>query len=143
MTLRRPARIAAALAVAALWSVSLGSTTSIRAHAKEDYRGALRLVAARAGPARRCWPWVRTSRSTITIVAASPWTGCGRATPPEPGRLEEELEDRLSGARGTWIVLSRPEDLDAEGVFVRTLGARHPEAEEFRFGGVRVWHVRP
>ena len=61
----------------------------------------------------------------------------------DPRRLEEELDGKLAGARGTWIVLSRPEDLDPAGVFARTLEARHPEAEDFRFAGVRVWHLKP
>jgi 4-amino-4-deoxy-L-arabinose transferase-like glycosyltransferase len=143
VSLRRPARIAAALGVAALWAVSLGHHYFDPAYAKEDYRGALGLVAARAQPGEKLLavgadePVYYYYRGALPVDRL--WPGyAGR-----PGRLEEELEGRLAGARGTWIVLGRPEDLDAEGAFVRTLGTRHPEAEEFRFGGVRVWHVKP
>ena len=143
VTLRRPARIAAALGVAALWAVSLGQHYFDPAYAKEDNRGALRLVAERGRPGEKVLavgadePVYYYYRGGLPVDRL--WPGFAA----EPGRLEEELEARLAGARGTWVVLSRPEELDAEGVFVRALAARHPEAEEFRFGGVRVWHVEP
>jgi hypothetical protein len=140
--LRRPARVAAALGVAALWAVSLGQHYFSPAYAKEDYRGALALVAARGLPGEKVLavgadePVYYYYRGGLPVDRL--WLGHAA----RPARLAEELENRLAGARGTWVVLSRPEDLDAEGVFVRTLGTRHPGAEEFRFGGVRVWHVR-
>ncbi len=143
VTLRRPVRVAAALAVAALWIASLGQHYFDPAYAKEDYRGALGLVAARAEPGEKVLavgadePVYYYYRGSLPVDRL--WLGYAA----RPARLGEELEGRLAGARGTWIVLSRPEDLDTEGVFVRTLGARHPGAEEFRCGGVRVWHVRP
>jgi mannosyltransferase len=141
VTLRRPARLAAALGVAALWTVSLGQHYFDPAYAKEDYRGALRLVAARAVPGEKVLavgadePVYYYYRGGLPVDRL--WPGYSA----EPGRLEEELEGRLAGARGTWVVLGRAEELDPEGVFVRTLAARRPGAEEFRFGGVRVWHV--
>ncbi len=143
VTLRRPARIAAALAVAALWAASLGQHYFDPDYAKEDHRGALGLVTARGEPGEKLLavgadePVYYYYRGGLPVDRL--WLGHAA----QPDRLAAELEDRLAGARGTWVVLSRPEGLDAEGVFVRTLAARHPQAEEFRFGGVRVWHVRP
>jgi hypothetical protein len=43
-------------------------------------------------------------------------------------------------SQGTWVVLTRPEDLDPRGAFVELMD-RSPNAEAFTFEGVRVWHV--
>ena len=56
--------------------------------------------------------------------------------------LERRLDQALEGAAGTWVVLSRPEDLDPAGRFARTLDTRYPDAEHWTLEGVRVWHIR-
>jgi hypothetical protein len=143
VTLRRPARIAAALGVAGLWAVSLGQHYFDPRYAKEDYRGALGLVSARSQPGEKLLavgadePIYYYYRGSLPVDRL--WPGYSARS----GRLQEELEGRLAGARGTWVVLSRPEELDPEGTFVRTLETRRPGVEQFRFAGVRVWHVKP
>ncbi len=140
--LRRPARIAAAVAVGLLWAASLWNHYFVPAYGKEDYRGAMRLVAARALPGEKVLavgaqePIYYYYRGPLPVDRL--WLGYS----DRPRRLADELDGKLAGARGTWVVLSRPEDLDPGGVFVRTMGGRHPGAESFRFEGVRVWHVR-
>lgn len=140
--LRRPARIAAILAVGLLWAASLANHYFVPAYGKEDYRGALRLVAARSQPDEKML--AAGAQEPIYYYYRGPlpldrlWLGYAA----RPGRLAEELDGKLAGVRGTWVVLSRPEDLDPGGVFVRTLESRYPGAEAFRFEGVRVWHVR-
>ena len=141
--LRRPLRIVAAAAVALLWTASLAHHYFDPGYAKDDYRGALRLVAERSQPGEKLLamgaeePVYYYYRGPLSVDRL--WLGFVA----DPGRLEEELDGKLAGARGTWIVLSRSEDLDPAGVFARTLEARHPEAEGFRFAGVRVWHLKP
>jgi mannosyltransferase len=142
-SLRRPLRIVAVGAVALIWTASLANHYFDPGYGKEDYRGALRLVAERSQPGEKVLavgteePVYYYYRGPLPVDRL--WLG----HVADPRRLEEELEGRLAGARGTWIVLSRPEDLDPAGVFARTLEALHPEAEAFRFVGVRVWHLKP
>jgi 4-amino-4-deoxy-L-arabinose transferase-like glycosyltransferase len=141
--LRRPLRIVAVVAVALLWTASLAHHYFDPGYAKEDYRGALRLVAGRGQAGEKVLavgaeePIYYYYRGPLSVDRL--WLGYVT----DPRRLEEELDGKLAGARGTWIVLSRPEDLDPAGVFARTLEACHPEAEDFRFAGVRVWHLKP
>jgi len=59
----------------------------------------------------------------------------------KPDRLTAHLQAALAGARGAWVVLSRPEDLDPRDLFARTLDVRYPDAERFHFEGVRIWHL--
>jgi hypothetical protein len=142
-SLRRPLRIVAAVAVALIWTVSLANHYFDPGYGKEDYRSALRLVSERSQPGEKLLavgteePIYYYYRGPLPVDRL--WLGYVA----DPRRLEEELQGRLAGARGTWVVLSRPEDLDPAGVFARTLAARHPEAEDFRFVGVRVWHLKP
>jgi hypothetical protein len=141
--LRRPVRIAAALGVALLWTVSLAQLYFDPRYAKDDVRGAMRLVAERGRPGEKVL--AVGAREPIYYYYRGPlpvdplWLGFV----DQPRRLEEELDGKLAGARGTWIVLSRPEDLDPAGIFARTFEARYPRAEGFRFAGVRVWHLKP
>jgi hypothetical protein len=141
--LRRPVRIAAALGVALLWTVSLAQLYFDPRYAKDDYRGALRLVADRG----------RAGEKVLAVGAREPIYYYYRGPLPvdplwlgyvdQPRRLKEELDGKLAGARGTWVVLSRPEDLDPGGIFARTFEARYPQAESFRYAGIRVWHLKP
>jgi hypothetical protein len=141
VTLRRPWRMAAVVAVGLLWALSLGHDYFDPLYGKEDYRGAARLVSERGRPGEKVLalgaqePVYYYYRGPLPVDQL--WLGYAS----RPGRLNEELDDRLAGARGTWIVLAREEDLDPQGVFVRTVAARFPKAQEFRFEGVRVWHV--
>jgi hypothetical protein len=54
-----------------------------------------------------------------------------------------KLDAAMAAATGTWIVSSRPEDLDPAGNFARLLDARTGAAERWQFTGVRVWRLGP
>jgi hypothetical protein len=58
-----------------------------------------------------------------------------------PGRMEQKLDEALARARGTWVVLSRAEDLDPEGRFAAALDRRFPDVERWAGEGVRLWHL--
>jgi 4-amino-4-deoxy-L-arabinose transferase-like glycosyltransferase len=141
--LRRPLRSAAGLAVGLLWTMALARHYFDPRYGKEDYRGAVRLVAERSLPGEKLLavgaqePIYYYYRGPLPVDQL--WLGSAS----RPVRLASELDGKLAGARATWIVLSRPEDLDPRDVFARMVKARHPGAEEFRFEGVRVWHVKP
>ena len=49
--------------------------------------------------------------------------------------------EQLKGPGASWVLLSRPEDLDPHGAFARYLDARYPAAERWRFAGVRLWRL--
>ncbi|MBI5711334.1 MAG: glycosyltransferase family 39 protein [Candidatus Eisenbacteria bacterium] len=136
-------RVLAAAAVALLWGASLGHHYFDPRYGKEDYRGAARLVAEQG----------RAGEQVLAVGAEDPvsyyyrgplrvdrlWLGFAS----RPDRLAEKLDEKLAGARGTWVVLSRPEDLDPRGVFARMLDGGFPDAARHRLEGVRVWHLGP
>jgi mannosyltransferase len=136
-------RATAALAVGILWAVSLGHHYFDPRYRKEDMRGAGRLLAARAVAGDKILA-VNTEvllfyyyRGPVPI--SDFWLGWGA----EPALLERHIRRLSPGASGVWIVWSRGEDLDPTGAFARHLQAAHPDAEQFQFDGVRVWHFRP
>jgi hypothetical protein len=126
-------------AVAALWSVSLFQNYFDPAYAREDYRHALASV--RAG--------LVAGEQVLAVGAVEPIDFYGRGLPVEhlwlgfaadPVKMEQKLEQALARTGGTWVVLSRSEDLDPAGRFAKRMdeiGARDPG----RFAGVQVWHV--
>ena len=130
------------MAVAGLWAASLAHHYLDPRYGKEDIRGASRLLAARG----------QVGEKVVAVNAADPliyyyhgplvvqsfWLGYVAS----PENLEIKLDQALAGTPGAWVVLSRPEDLDPAGRFARRLDERFPEAERFRFEGVRVWHIR-
>jgi len=126
-------------AIAALWGLSLHHHYYDPRYAREDYRGALATVRASFAPGEQ----------VLAVGAMEPVDFYGRGLPVEhlwlgfaadSTRMERELDAVLSRASGTWVVLSREEDLDPAGRFSQRLDriatgapAQHP--------GVRVWHV--
>ncbi|HEY2956414.1 MAG TPA: glycosyltransferase family 39 protein [Candidatus Eisenbacteria bacterium] len=140
--LGRRARWFLGAAVGALWLVSLFHLYFDPRYGKEDYRGAGALIRARG----------EAGEKLIAVNSEDPMYYYYRGPLPHdrlwlgfvdrPQRLEQKLGEALQGARGAWVVLSRPEDLDPRGVFARTLDLRFPDAERFAFEGVRVWHIR-
>ena len=128
-------------AVALLWALSLGRLAFDPAYGREDYRTALAHV--RAG-------WLPGER-VLAVGAPEPVEWYGRGLPVSrwwlgfaavPERMASRLEDSLAVAPGTWIVCSRPEDLDPEGRFARWLDERVAPEERMSTSGVRVWHWR-
>lgn len=136
-------RAGAGAAVALLWAVSLHHHYFDPRYGKEDMRGAGALLAAHAQPGERILAANTEAllfyyyRGPVPVVPF--WLGWAA----DPDRCEERLARLTAGASGTWVVLSRGEDLDPKGAFARHLELHHPDAEQFRFEGVRVWHLRP
>jgi mannosyltransferase len=135
------ARAAFAAALVLLWGFSLVHLYFDPRYGKEDYRGALALVRARAAAGERLialgadHPVVYYNRGALPFESL--WLGFVRW----PDRLDRELDHAIPDGRGAWIVLSRDEDLDPDGRFPRQLMQRYPRAGLFEFEGVKVWHV--
>ncbi len=128
-------------AVVLLWALSLGRMAFDPVYGREDYRTALAHVRAGLSPGER----------VLAVGAPEPVEWYGRGLPvsrwwlgfaAEPDRMAGRLEDSLAVAPGTWIVCSRPEDLDPEGRFARWLDARVAPADRMSANGVRVWYWR-
>jgi 4-amino-4-deoxy-L-arabinose transferase-like glycosyltransferase len=127
-------------AVAALWGVSLHHHYFDPAYAREDYRAAL--AAVRAG--------IADGEQVLAMGAMEPVDYYGRGLPVEhlwlgyaadSTRMEQKLAEKLSRASGTWVVLSRSEDLDPAGRFTRRM-ERTADPVPGEFSGVQVWHIR-
>jgi 4-amino-4-deoxy-L-arabinose transferase-like glycosyltransferase len=137
----RGVRRALAAGLVLAWGLALWNHYFDPARAKDDYRGAARLVAERGArgetvvAVRAIDPLIYYYRGSLPLNAL--WLGHVR----DPARLDRELDRLLDGARGAWIVLSREEDLDPAGIFARRMAERFPDGELHAFAGVRVWHV--
>ncbi len=140
----RPVRVLAGALVLALFGVSLVQHYGHAEYAKEDFRSATRALAARIAPgdslvlAGGCSPLDYYRR---ILPAGAPrgrtfWLGYA-----DDGRMAEKfapLVHRSGGA--TWIVVSRPEDLDREGRFEPWLLTTYrPEVQ--RFTGLRLYRI--
>ena len=126
----------------ALWAVSLQHHYLDPRYGKEDMRGAGALLTARAAPGERIV--AANTEDLLFFYYRGPlpvvryWLGWAA----DPARRGERFDQLIAGAHGAWVVLSRGEDLDPEGAFARHLDEHFPDAERFRFEGVRVWHLR-
>lgn len=135
-------RGALALAVGALWALSLSHHYRDPRYGKEDYRGMGALLRARATADERILsintddPLQYYYRGPLRVVPV--WLGLV----DRPARLDQLMGEAMAGAAGVWVVQSRPEDLDPSGAFARRLEARYPDAERIHLEGVRIWHVR-
>ena len=140
--LRRRWAIAAALAIAVLWGISLAHHYFVPAYGKEDYRGTAALLRTRGHDGERVLalgasePVFYYYRGPLPALAV--WLGYASS---DPARLESKLAVALAGATGAWLVLSRPEELDPHEAFAGWMGRRFPGAEPVRLEGVRVWHL--
>ncbi len=123
--------------IAVLWSVSLFHYFFDPRYGREAYREAL--AAVRAG--------IRPGEQVLAVGAMEPVDFYGRGLPvrhlwlgfaADSARLESRLAAARERATGTWVVLSRSEDLDPEGRFARRLQREAPPAD---YPGVRVWHL--
>ncbi len=144
----RGARIALGGAVLALCGIALCHHYADPAYGKDDFRAAVAYLGAHVAPGDSLvvtgnyapmlyyWrvrePFDRAPRPSVY------WLGYA-----QDARMEAKFEphlDRTGGA--TWLVVSRPEDLDRPGRFVAWLKARfRPEVREFP--GVRVYRIPP
>jgi len=141
VSLPRRWRWGAGIAVAALWGVSLAHHYFRPEYGKDDYRGALQRVAASARPGEQVLavgaedPVYYYYRGPLSVDRL--WLGFAA----DPPKLKTRLAEKLAAAPGTWVVLSRSEDLDPAGAFARLMDARTTEADRFAREGVRVWHL--
>lgn len=139
--LRRRWAIAFALAIAVLWGISLAQHYFVPAYGKEDYRGAAALVDRQGREGERVLalgavePLFYYYRGSLP--GGSLWLGYAS----NPTLLESKVAGALAGARGAWVVLSRPEDLDPGGAFAGWMALRFPRAARAQFEGVWVWHL--
>ncbi|MGH7729800.1 MAG: hypothetical protein ACRENJ_00950, partial [Candidatus Eiseniibacteriota bacterium] len=131
-----------AAAVALLWGYSLYHHYFDPRYGKEDMRSAGALLRSRAVAGERI---VAANTEDLLfyyyrgpIPIATYWLGWAA----DPVARSQRLDRLIADAPGTWVVLSRGEDLDPTGAFARHLDAHHPDAERFRFEGVRMWHLR-
>ena len=136
------ARRAVAAAIGLLWAVSLHHHYFVPRYGKEDLRGAAALVRARGVVGEKLLA-VNTGEPMFyyyrgPLPQGRLWLGYAG----DPVRLERRLSEALAGVSGAWVVLSRAEDLDPSGAFVRYVDRRFPGAERTRLEGVRVWHIR-
>lgn len=130
----------ATVAVAALWSVSLYQHYFVADYAREDYRGALAVVRAQVAPGEQVL--AMGSEDPVQFYARGLkvdrlWLGHVQ----QPGVMPAKFARKLSQAGGTWVVLSRAEDLDPQDTFARWLEQTYPRAGRWSRPGVRVWHV--
>jgi mannosyltransferase len=129
------------IAVAGVWSVSLAHHYFSPEYGKDDYRGALRRVAESARPGEQVLavgaedPVYYYYRGPLSVDRL--WLGFAA----DPPKLNARLAEKLAAAPGTWVVLSRSEDLDPAGVFARLMDARTSATDRFAREGVRVWHL--
>ncbi|MFN8587771.1 MAG: glycosyltransferase family 39 protein [Candidatus Eisenbacteria bacterium] len=127
-------------AVAALWAMSLYQHYFVADYAREDYRGALAVVRGRIAPGEQVLAMgsedpVRFYARGLTVDRL--WLG----HVDQPGVMPEKFAAKLSQAGGTWVVLSREEDLDPADRFARWLEQTYPRAGRWKRPGVRVWHL--
>jgi hypothetical protein len=135
-------RVGFAAAVVLVWGYSLGHHYFDPRYGKEDMRSAGALLTSRAVAGERI---VAANTEDLLfyyyrgpVPIASYWLGWAK----DPVARSQRLDRLIADAPGAWVVLSRGEDLDPTGAFARDLDERHPDAERFRFEGVRVWHLR-
>ncbi len=129
-----------AAGIATLWCVSLYHHYFVPEYAREDYRGALAAIRAAVAPGEQ----------VLGVGSPDPVEFYGRDLRVErwwlgfaaaPEKMRERFDGALSRAAGTWVVLSRSEDLDPGDHFACWLLSRYPHAGRWTFTGVRVWHI--
>ena len=138
--LRGRSRTLLAAAVGVLWALSLAHLYGDPAYRREDYRGALAAVRGGIGP----------QEQVVAVGSEEPVVYYGRGLPVtrwwlghagQSDRMEQTWDETLGLAQGSWVVLSRSEDLDPSGRFAAWLGARYPQSQPRRFNGITLWHI--
>lgn len=127
-------------AVVGVWGVALSQHYLLPQYGREDYRGALRVV--RAG--------FRPGEQVLAVGSEEPVLFYARGLSAQrwwighvdrPIRWRETWTEATSQASGTWVVLSRSEDLDPQDRFATWLDQHYPQAPRWQMPGVRVWHI--
>jgi 4-amino-4-deoxy-L-arabinose transferase-like glycosyltransferase len=142
----RPVRVLAGALVLAMFGVSLAQHYGREEYAKEDFRAAARDLAARIAPGDSlvlvggCSPLDYYRR---LLPAGAPrgrtyWLGYAR-----DDRMATRFSTFVNHAEGTtWVVVSRPEDLDPERRFEPWLLATYAPEVQTRTG-VRIYRIAP
>jgi uncharacterized membrane protein len=135
-------RWALGAALALTWGVSLYHLYFVPSYGKEDMRDAIAVVKAHAVPGEKIL--AAGADDVLFYYYRGPlpieryWLGWAN----EGDRMEARLSAALQGSRGVWLVWSRGEDLDPANRFTRYVDLAFPGVEQYRFEGVRVWHLR-
>ncbi|MEP7028989.1 MAG: glycosyltransferase family 39 protein [Candidatus Eisenbacteria bacterium] len=142
----RPVRLMTGVFVLGLFGVSLFQHYGHVEYAKEDFRSAASALASRIAP----------GDSLVLAGGCSPLDYYRRLLPPAAPRghvywlgyaADARMETRFApllntGGGATWVVVSRPEDLDPGRRFEPWLVATyHPEV--LSFTGVRIYRISP
>ncbi|MEO5989880.1 MAG: glycosyltransferase family 39 protein [Candidatus Eisenbacteria bacterium] len=128
------------LAVAGVWAVALSQHYLLPQYGREDYRGALKLVRAGFMPGEQVLavgseePVIFYARG---LASRRWWIG----HVDHPIRWQQTWIEATSQASGTWVVLSRSEDLDPKDRFATWLDQHYPQAPCWQMAGVRLWHI--
>ena len=139
--LRPRGRWVAGLAVGALWSVSLVQHYVSPRYAREDYRTVAARIVAEARPGELILAANTADLMFYYYRGSLPVRSFWLGFAADSARLEDKLDEAMSGTRGVWGVMSRPEALDPRGAFVRAMARRHPGATAHARQGVTWWHV--
>jgi 4-amino-4-deoxy-L-arabinose transferase-like glycosyltransferase len=130
------------LAVALLWAGSLARADFEAKYGREDYKGALAVLRRNYVP----------GEVVLAVGAPDPVEWYGRGLNVKrlwlgyantPLRMLQVMGDSTRGAKGCWVVLSRPEDLDPTGKFQKLVldsetVRESNAADTWWFSGVRV-----
>ena len=135
------ARALLGVSLLVLWGISLAHLYRSPAYGKEDMRGAARRVAELARPGEKVVAVNTIDLMQVYYHGAVPpehfWLGFAA----DPAKLEHQFDLAIAGAPSSWVVLSRPEDLDPWGRFSELMDRRTSASERMSFEGVRVWHL--
>jgi mannosyltransferase len=139
--MRPRARRLAVAALAVIWGVALWNLYFDPRYARDDLRGAAEVIRAEAMPGEQVLAVYTLEPMEYYLGQLLPIRSFWLGFVDRPEALEARLDSALVEADGSWIVLSRPEDLDPGGAFARHMAARFPDARAYERTGVRVWHV--
>lgn len=142
-SLRPRARMAFAAVVAVLWGASLWNHYFVPSYGKEDFRSAAALIASEGTEGEKVVAVNSVDMLDYYYRGPMPvesfWLGFAR----DPAKLRSRFTAAVGAdsVTGRWIVMSRPEDLDPHGAFVRLMTSEYPAATRHTYEGVTVWHL--
>jgi 4-amino-4-deoxy-L-arabinose transferase-like glycosyltransferase len=124
-----------------LWGVSLAHLYRSPEYGKEDMRGAAGRVSELARPGEKV-----VAVNTIDLMqyyyhGVAPLEHFWLGFAADSVKLEHQFDLAVADVPSSWVVLSRPEDLDPWGRFARMMDQRTTASDRMSFEGVKVWHV--
>lgn len=133
-------RALALTGVTAVWAVALWQHYTLPQYGREDYRGALAVVRAGFTPGEQVLA-VGSEEPVLFYARGLPSRRWWLGHVDRPQRWLETWSEALGRASGTWVVLSRAEDLDPGDRFASWLDRQYPQATRWDRPGVRIWHI--